>query len=200
MSKKLIPCILDELSTLNPDKLYAEVPVSPRGYELGTRNITYKNLANAVNGLARWLTSTLGPGQNFQTISYIGPNDLGHNIALIAAVKAGYRLLLTSPRYGTVGQVKLMKQVNCNDLLVSAETESKIPGALSAEHQNLRKWTLPSLNELFDTDHRRFEYTKSYEEAKRILWSSFIPQGLRDSLNQLSGPMNGQCHSLSSGS
>ena len=110
LTPKLIPSLLDETATSNPDKPFAEVPISPQGYDLGTRKITYRKLSNAVNAIAHWITNTLGPGKNFPTISYLGPNDLSHTVVLLASIKAGYKLLLTSPRYGTIGKVRLTKE------------------------------------------------------------------------------------------
>ena len=101
---KLIPSLLDETAALNPEKPFAEVPISPTGYDLGTRKVTYRKLANAVNAISHWITNTLGPGENFPPISYLGPNDLSHNVVFLASIKAGYKLLLTSPRYRTIGQ------------------------------------------------------------------------------------------------
>jgi hypothetical protein len=39
-----------------------------------------------------WLHRTLGPGESFETLLYLGPNDLRHNILLLGAVKAGYKV------------------------------------------------------------------------------------------------------------
>ncbi|KAJ5674190.1 NRPS-like enzyme [Penicillium macrosclerotiorum] len=162
---KLIPTILDELAANEPDRVYGTLPMSQTGYESGTRTITWRKLANAVNGIARWMTENLGPCENFETISYIGPHDMGHHIVCLAAMKAGYKGLFISPRYGTVGSVRLMKETGCENLLVSPLADTKTRDALVAEHGNLRSWTLPSLLDLFEV-HQDFPYLKSYEEGK----------------------------------
>ena len=61
-------------------------------YDAGYRKITYKGLANAINGAAWWLHQTLGPGHNFETLAYIGPNDFRYNVFILGAVKAGYKV------------------------------------------------------------------------------------------------------------
>ncbi|KAJ5390567.1 NRPS-like enzyme [Penicillium cataractarum] len=162
---KLIPTLLDEVALLDPEKPFAEIPISPTGYGLGTRKITYRKLANAVNAISHWLINTLGPGKNFPTISYLGPNDLSHNIVLIASIKAGYKLLLTSPRYGTIGQARLMKETQCSHLLISSASPSTPATAIAAEHGSLQIWTLPDLAELYDVECE-FAYTKTYSQAK----------------------------------
>ena len=88
----LVPNLVDERARLTPDALYAEYPVSSLTYEEGYRKITYRDFANAVNGAARWLVDTLGLGEDFETLAYIGPNDLRYLAFILGAVKAGYKV------------------------------------------------------------------------------------------------------------
>ena len=87
--------IVDYRAKQSPRALYAEFPVSPTSYQEGYRKITYETLANAVNGAAWWLDKTLGPSKNFDTLAYIGPNDLRYNVLILGAVKAGYKVSRT---------------------------------------------------------------------------------------------------------
>lgn len=86
---QLLPHIVDHYAQVKPDAIYAEYPVNPMSYDDGYRPITYKAFANAINGLAKWLTETLGPGHG-ETLSYLGPNDLRYPALVMAALKAGY--------------------------------------------------------------------------------------------------------------
>ena len=86
----LVPNIVDQRANDEPDMLYAEYPVSPMSYEGGYRRITYRELANAVNGISWWLHNVLGPGQDFEALAYIGPNDLRYPTLILGAAKAGY--------------------------------------------------------------------------------------------------------------
>jgi acyl-CoA synthetase (AMP-forming)/AMP-acid ligase II len=90
--KELLNHIIDEYARDEPERLYAEIPFSPTTYAAGLRKVTYAAFANAINGMAWWLHHKLGPGKNFETLCYIGPNDLRHNILLLGAVKAGYKV------------------------------------------------------------------------------------------------------------
>ncbi|KAJ5108201.1 NRPS-like enzyme [Penicillium angulare] len=162
---KLVPTILDELAANAPDRVFGELPLSQIGYESGVRPITYRKLANAVNGIAKWIIENLGPGQDFETISYVGPNDMGHSVVILAAIKTGHKCLLTSPRYGVVGQVRLMKATGCKNLLLSPLSDTTLPNDLVVEHGDLRLWTLPPIIDLFDIE-QDFPYTKSFEEGK----------------------------------
>lgn len=93
-SDKLIPHIIDELAQTHPEKLYGETPISPETYEHGYRKITYRDLANAINGMTHWIEKTLGLGSAFGTLVYLGPHDVRYVILLVAAVKAGYKASL----------------------------------------------------------------------------------------------------------
>jgi len=90
--------IVGHLSRETPEALYREYPISSLSYEEGYRRITYHDFANAINGAARWLSETLGLSKNHEVLTYIGPNDLRYTVLVLAAVKAGYVLFLTSPR------------------------------------------------------------------------------------------------------
>lgn len=90
--KQLLNNMIDGLANARPKALYAEVPISPTTYEAGYRKITYEDLANAVNAVAWWLHEELGPGQRFETLSYVGLNDFRYVVMLLGAVKAGYKV------------------------------------------------------------------------------------------------------------
>lgn len=89
-TRELVPSIVDHLALVKPNSVYAEYPVSTLSYQEGYRRITYGELANAVNGVAWWLQEALGPGKDFETLAYIGPNDLRYPALILGAVKAGY--------------------------------------------------------------------------------------------------------------
>ena len=91
-TKRLLVRIVDYMAVERPDVLYGEFPISPTTYEDGFRGITYSAFANAINGMAWWLHNTLGPGKNFETLAYIGPNDLRYPTLILGANKAGYKV------------------------------------------------------------------------------------------------------------
>ena len=95
VEENLVPRIIDRLAAEDPDTLYAEYPHSTLSYEEGYRKITYDDLANAVNGIAAWLLRTLGSGQNFEILPYIGPNDVRYPALVLGAIKAGLWYLIS---------------------------------------------------------------------------------------------------------
>lgn len=86
----LVPNIVDQRASDEPDMLYAEYPVSTLSYDEGYCRITYRDFANAVNGISWWLHGVLGPGQDFEALAYIGPNDMRYPTLILGAAKAGY--------------------------------------------------------------------------------------------------------------
>lgn len=88
----LLPHLVDKRASLTPDTIYSEYPVSTLTYDEGYRKITYKDFANAINAAAAWLVDTLGPGKDFETLAYIGPNDIRYPALILGAVKAGYKV------------------------------------------------------------------------------------------------------------
>ena len=88
--KELLVHRVDHIAETQPNTLFAEYPVSHNSYDDGFHEVTYAILANAVNAVAWWLEATLGRGNDFETLAYIGPNDLRYIAFTLGAVKAGY--------------------------------------------------------------------------------------------------------------
>lgn len=85
----LLPETVVHYAETQPDKIYAHYRMSAKGDNEGYRKITYRSLANAIDGAARWLYEELGPGEG-EILAYIGPNDARYPILTLGAVKAGY--------------------------------------------------------------------------------------------------------------
>lgn len=90
--KQLLPNIVDGMARTRPEAIYAETSVSPTTYDKRYLKITYRALANAVNGVAWLLRDRLGEGTNHDTVAYIGPNDLAYVFMILGASKAGYKV------------------------------------------------------------------------------------------------------------
>lgn len=74
--KQLLNHVVDERAKNHPEALYSEIPYSVSSYKSGYRKVTYADFANAINGLAHLIHQTLGPGENFPTLAYIGVRTL----------------------------------------------------------------------------------------------------------------------------
>ncbi|KAI1392428.1 putative NRPS-like enzyme [Hypoxylon trugodes] len=165
----LVPHIVDRLARESPDASYGVWPIVPASYEAGLRTVTYKQLANVVNGLAWWLTEQLGPGQNHEVLTYIGPNDVRVSALALGAIKAGYALFLTSPRNSPAAHRKLFDSLKCQVLITPDPTP---PPALPAiEAVKPRVLAVPSVEELLEKSYAHFPFEKTFEEAR---WDPFL--------------------------
>lgn len=91
--KRLIVSLIDQYAADEPEKLYASVPRNEEDLSQGFKDITYAQLANAINNASWWLESTLGKSNgNFETFAYVGPKDLMYQILAVAAAKVGRRV------------------------------------------------------------------------------------------------------------
>lgn len=94
-SHQLLNHVVDCHAVRRPQALFAEYPISPTSCDDGFTKITYGKLANAINRIAWWLVENLGPGHDYETLAYIGPNDLTYPALILGAVKAGYKVSTT---------------------------------------------------------------------------------------------------------
>lgn len=93
--EELPPNIVDHHAEFYPERIWAEFPNSTDNYSDGYRKVSYKELANAVNGIALFLIDSLGQGDGTDKLPYIGPNDIRYTILAIGALKAGYCVFRT---------------------------------------------------------------------------------------------------------
>ncbi|ETS78506.1 hypothetical protein PFICI_10568 [Pestalotiopsis fici W106-1] len=163
--RTLIPHMVDKLASTNPNTIFGMWPVMPASYEAGYRTISYAELANMVNGLAWWLVQNLGPGQDCETLAYVGPNDVRIPALLLAAIKAGYGLFLTSPRNSAAAHRALFDAIECKTLITSEPTPQ--PALAIIEAVEPRHLKVPSLDELYQTNFAPFVYYKTLEDGRR---------------------------------
>ncbi|KAF2260803.1 acetyl-CoA synthetase-like protein [Lojkania enalia] len=161
---ELTPNIVDRLAKLTPDVPYALYPNSPETYDQGYRTVTYKDFANAINGLAWWLDEHLGPSKDFDVLAYIGPNDVRYTALLLGAVKAGYVAFLTSPRNSISAHGALFEQVKCHMMLTPKPTPPAVKSILSAH--SMKHLQVPSVAELLDKEYPHYSYHKTFQMAR----------------------------------
>ncbi|KAF2180762.1 acetyl-CoA synthetase-like protein [Zopfia rhizophila CBS 207.26] len=161
--RKLLNHLVDEIARDNPNAVYAELPRSPDTYEDGFRQITFKDLSNAINGMAWWIERTLGKG-NLETLVYFGPNDMAQVLLILGAVKAGYKMLFPSPTYSPAAHANLLQQSNSTALLVPAIRPSVIDTVL--EVYELEVFQIPSVLDLLNGVYSHFEFSRTFEEAE----------------------------------
>lgn len=85
---RLLPSVIDDLAARKPDKVFCSLSRSPDPKD-GLFNVTYGSFAGAIDNLAKFLNSHVLDGIPFETIAYIGPVDLRHQVLFCASMKVG---------------------------------------------------------------------------------------------------------------
>ncbi|KAI1445617.1 putative NRPS-like enzyme [Annulohypoxylon stygium] len=160
----LLPHIVDRLARETPDADYGLWPVAPDSYDFGFRKVTYAQLANVVNGLAWWLIEQLGPGKDHKVLTYVGPNDVRLTALVLAAIKAGYVIFLTSPRNSAAAHRSLFDALNCRTLVTTDPTPPSVPPILEAVKP--RQLVAPSVEELLEKDYPHFPFDKTFDQVR----------------------------------
>ncbi|KAI1777957.1 putative NRPS-like enzyme [Hypoxylon cercidicola] len=171
LQNELLPHIVDRLARDKPDAtcmrqpldIYGLWPVAPASYEAGFRKVTYAQLANIINGLAWWLVDQLGTGQG-EALTYVGPNDVRLTAFVIAAIKAGYVLFLTSPRNSVAAHRALFDALECKTLVTTDPIPPSAHAIIGAVKP--RVLTAPGVDELFAKSYQPYVYEKTFQEAR----------------------------------
>ncbi|RYN85783.1 hypothetical protein AA0119_g13131 [Alternaria tenuissima] len=153
-----VPDHIDRAAEEEPNAIWAWVPRSSSSVDQGWRDITFAQLAQAVDSLAWSLEETLGVSDPIgQTIGYIGPNDLQYLVVLAAALKVGYVPLLVSPRNSPEGQQSILKETECT-LFLSTPDRHRCFEDIQKVAPNTQIVEVPLLLDLLDPSHRPPHY------------------------------------------
>lgn len=79
LGQRLLPSVVDDIARSDPSRVLYSTPKT-RNPRDGFRNITAAQFSQAVNRCAWHLHKQLGPGADFPTVLYIGPQDLVYAI------------------------------------------------------------------------------------------------------------------------
>ncbi|KAK6220575.1 putative NRPS-like protein biosynthetic cluster [Pestalotiopsis sp. IQ-011] len=159
-----LPHVIDRLAQEKPNEFFGQWVT-----ESSVTSITYTDLANIINGLARWLVQHLGTPGNYDlspgVLTYIGPNDVRYTALLFAAIKAGYVLFVTSPRNSHEAHRALFDHLQCQTLITSDPVPPAAQTVLDivkpAHHLKV-----PSVAELLMRRHDAYHFTKTFQELQ----------------------------------
>lgn len=161
--ERLLPNVVDEEATDNPDRIIFSLAKTTKAVD-GFVDISSKRLANAVNRAAWWIEKSLGKGNNFPTVGYVGPTDMRYQILPLALMKTGYKILLNSPRNSIEGHLNVIKQAECNIWLLPSQGTGNIGEVL--EVHSMTVLDCPELNFFLDeTPVPHYAYDKTWAEA-----------------------------------
>ena len=101
-----MPQVVDATALLQPEKIWASFALS--GASLAFRDVSFKELAHAVDFVSWWIEDLIGRSTVFETIAYMGINDIRYGIMLLAAIKCGYKVHTQSVK---VSKVRLSSRI-----------------------------------------------------------------------------------------
>ncbi|KAI1433480.1 hypothetical protein GGR50DRAFT_668269 [Xylaria sp. CBS 124048] len=163
----ILPSAIDKIATEEPESLYGKYPTDPADYSAGFTSVTFAQLANAINGVAWWLEHQVGRGDEDQTpaIAYIGPNDFRYVFAFVGAIKAGYKIFLTSPRNSLAAHLALLESLDCSKIIIAGPTPPTIAEVL--EKRPMKVLEIASMEDLIKHPAQSYSYQRPLGKAKR---------------------------------
>ncbi|KAF2824207.1 acetyl-CoA synthetase-like protein [Ophiobolus disseminans] len=166
-TSELLPNSLFKFAHEYPDVIYAEYFSDPNDLAAGYRQITYRELANAVHATAWWIEKTVGRPKSpdgSKTMVYLGENDFRYGIVALASVMVGYKMLFPSPRYGAAAIARLIDQVSSKIMLTSDIPLPVVEPVL--QQYPMRTYALPSQAVLFEKDTQPYPFTKTFAQHR----------------------------------
>ncbi|VUC32365.1 unnamed protein product [Clonostachys rosea] len=167
VGRRLLPTVVDQLASSDPDRIIYSVAKS-RSPSDGFQDISARTLARAVDRCAWHIEATLGPGQDFPTLAYMGPQDAFYAILILACIKTGYKPFLTSPRNSLDAHLYLFEETKCSTLLIPPGfTLPVLKGLMDksqisiTEIQGMQHWLEDRENEA----DRPYQYNKTFSQA-----------------------------------
>lgn len=91
---RLIATLIDQRAQEEPHRPFWSIPHSSALAD-GFQNISYGQVARAINRAAWWIDENVGKSTTFETLAYMGPPDLRYAVLTVAAQKTGHTV---SPR------------------------------------------------------------------------------------------------------
>ncbi|KAF2011090.1 putative NRPS-like enzyme [Aaosphaeria arxii CBS 175.79] len=162
--RRTLPQALDHHARAVPDRLYASIP-KEMNLSNGFQDITCKDMARCTDFIAHWIEARFGQSSSFETIAYLGIPDLRSAAVFLGAVKAGYKVLLPSPRNPPAVNLSLMEQTYCVKLLHTSELLPMI-NQLKVENSEILTEEIPSFNHILNSEPEDFPFDPHYEEVK----------------------------------
>lgn len=165
IGQRLLPTLVDEIAAKDPGRILycvckTKSPVN------GFQDITFREFAQAVDRCAWHIHDALGPGDKFPTLAYIGPQDATYAILVLASVKAGYKLLLNSPRNPLAAHLSLFETTECNTFLLPPKFPLPVVKEILAS-RTMKVLEIPSWTHwIQDAPHKPYPYNKIFSEAR----------------------------------
>lgn len=156
--------LVDQIAMSEPDRIWCFTPKSDNNLQHGWHGITFKQAANAVNRIAHRIEKDVGRSNTFETLAYIGPNDLRYVIFTLATIKTGHQALFISPRNAIEGQLSLFEKTNCNHLNYASSMQRLVAPWLA--RRDMKTIVVGELAEWLDeTKVPPYPYHKTWDQC-----------------------------------
>ncbi|KAI1748685.1 putative NRPS-like enzyme [Xylaria castorea] len=162
--ERTLPQIVDDLARDKPNYAYGCWLVNHNSSSASVHTITYAQLCNVVDQLAWWLIEQLGRDRQGEVLTYVGSNDVRFTALVLATIKTGFRLFLTSPRNSPVAHRKLFDTLKCRTLITPDPSHQPALAVLEAV-QACQCLAIPSIDDLLQPPHRAYIMEKSLIES-----------------------------------
>ncbi|KAI0164070.1 hypothetical protein GGR57DRAFT_489736 [Xylariaceae sp. FL1272] len=164
--ERTLPQIVDDVARDNPDYVYGYWLTSKDSgsSSVNVNTFTYAQLSNIVSRLAWWLVEQLGNDRKGEVLTYIGPNDVRFTALVLATIKTGFRLFLTSPRNSAIAHRKLFDGLKCQTLITPDPAHQPAQAVLEAV-QPCRALAIPSIEELMRPGRDLYVMGKSLRDS-----------------------------------
>lgn len=162
--KKLLPVAIDEIASREPHRPWASLPVDDWDLAQGFEDVSFAALANGINKVAHVIEAAFGRSSTFETFAYLGVPDVRYHLVQMAAIKTGYKVLLSSPLNSTNVHTLLMEKTQCVALLsANGALVDDILRAHPVKHA-----LIPELDDLLSLqDHAPpYPFHKTWDEGK----------------------------------
>ncbi|ROV93607.1 hypothetical protein VMCG_08113 [Cytospora schulzeri] len=162
--KKLLPVAIDEIASKEPDRPWVSLPHDDWDLAQGFEDVSFAALANAINKVAYAIEAAFGRSSTFETFAYLGVPDVRYYIVQGAAIKTGYKVLLSSPLNSTNVQVSVMEKTDCVAILSALGVlVEDILGVRPVKHA-----LIAELDDLLDLGERvpSYPFNKTWEDGK----------------------------------
>ncbi|KAK1754172.1 hypothetical protein QBC47DRAFT_302774 [Echria macrotheca] len=163
------PEVVEQLAAEDPNGVWIKFPRLSSG-RASWADITFDQLHRAVNTMAHWINENLDFAQTNmknQVVAYIGINDARYPIIIIASIKNGHKILLTSPRNSLENHLSLLRSTRCTRLLFSKEYKNEA-NRLCTEISTLRAAQVPDLDEILNDPTGSSYINWSIQDTKPI--------------------------------
>ncbi|TGO32914.1 hypothetical protein BHYA_0279g00060 [Botrytis hyacinthi] len=143
--RRLLPHVIDDLASSNPTRIFASIPLS-NDLQDGFQDITYECFARSIDKCSWWMEENPVRSEKFETLNYVGPQDLRYIMLLLAAIKTGY-------------------QVSCEILLVPEKLPAITQSLLSKRQMRTLRIQNPE-DLLSESSVLSYSYTKTFDQAR----------------------------------